>query len=95
MRLRCGPTIPGIAEMALTESAHATVDGEFMPLYHRTVREDIGGTRNYILRRAADFVFERRANLWLAADRRIHRAVMDDDALEAVLRELEAVRSAR
>ena len=95
MRLRCGPTIPGSAEMAFTESPHATVDGEFMPLYHRTVREEIEGTRNYILRRAADFVLERRANLWLVADRRIHRAAMADDALEAVLRELDAVRSDR
>jgi hypothetical protein len=91
MRLRCGPTIPGSAEMALTESPHATVDGEFMPLFHRTAREQMEGTRNYILRRAADFVLERRSDLWLATDRRIHRVMRDDAALEELLRELDSL----
>jgi hypothetical protein len=79
--------------MALIESPHATIDGEFMPLYHRTVREQIEGTRNYIVRRAADFVLKRRAALWLVTSRRIHFAAMDDERLEAVLRELDALRS--
>ena len=92
MRLRCGPTIPGMPEMALEASPHATIVGEFMPLYERTVREEIEGTRNYILRRAADFTLGKRADLWLVSEHRIHRGARDDETLQMILQEMDQIR---
>lgn len=92
MRLRCGPTIPGGPEMALTASPHATVVGEFMPLYERTVREEIEASRNFILQRAATFVLGKQGQVWLLCEHRANRGRRDDQMLEEVLRELDAVR---
>ena len=74
MRLRCGPTIPGMPEVALEASPHATIVGEFMPLYERTVREEIEASRNFILQRAADFVLGKRGQVWLLSEHRANRA---------------------
>jgi hypothetical protein len=92
MRLRCGPTIPGMPEVALEASPHATIVGEFMPLYERTVREEIEASRNFILQRAADFVLGKRGQVWLLCEHRANRGRSDDAMLEEVLRELDALR---
>jgi hypothetical protein len=59
--------------MALTEGAHATVDSEFMPLYHGTVREEIEGTRIRIVRRAADFLLGKRVQVYHSGSSSIGR----------------------
>jgi hypothetical protein len=92
MRLRCGPTIPGMPEMALSASPHASVVGEFMPLYARTVREEIEASRSFIMNRAADFVLGKRGQVWLLCENRAHRGRRDDEMLEEVLRELDTLR---
>ena len=92
MRLRCGPTIPGMPEMALDASPHATVVGEFMPLYERTVREEIEASRNFILQRAADFVLGKRGQVWLLSENRVTRGRRADAELEEMLRELDELR---
>jgi hypothetical protein len=63
MRLQRGPSIPGRPEIALEASRHATIVAEFMPLYERTVREDIEASRNFILQRAAGFVLGKRGHV--------------------------------
>ena len=93
MRLRCGPTIPGMPEMALEASPHATIVGEFMPLYERTVRQEIEASRNFIFQRAADFVLCKRGQVWLQCEHRASRGRRDDAMLEDVLRELVARRA--
>jgi len=93
MRLRCGPTIPGGPEMALEASPHATIVGEFMPLYERTVRQEIEASRNFIFQRAADFVLCKRGQVWLQCEHRASRGRRDDAMLEDVLRELVARRA--
>lgn len=92
MRLGCGPLIPGVPEMALTASPHATIVGEYMPLHERTVREEIEASRNFILQRAADFVLGKRGQVWLLSEHRMTRGRRADAELEEVLRELDALR---
>jgi hypothetical protein len=78
--------------MALTASPHATVDGGFMPLYERTLREEIEASRNFVLQRAADFVLGKRGQVWLLCEHRANRGRRDDAMLEEVLRELDLLR---
>jgi hypothetical protein len=82
-------------EMALTNSPHATIVGEFMPLYERTVREEIEASRNFILQRAADFVLGKHGQVWLLSEHRANRGRRDDATREEVLRELDALRHAQ